>query len=218
MSKLNEERLNKAIKTILDTSSDPKTKKKFLESIELQVRLKNYDEKKDKKFNGVFRLPHVARPKLVVAVVADKEHAEEAKANNIPYIDVEGLQKFNKDKKQIRKWVHQYDTLVGSPTLVQELTKLTGPTLNKMNKFPTPVNHNEPLTKQIDDVRSTIRFQLKKEMGFNCAVGNVGLKEEQLKENITFALNSLVGLLKKGWQNIGAVHIKTSMGKPIQIL
>eukprot|EP01121_Diplochlamys_sp_Union-15-3_P008605 TRINITY_DN229_c0_g2_i1.p1 TRINITY_DN229_c0_g2~~TRINITY_DN229_c0_g2_i1.p1 ORF type:complete len:219 (-),score=43.79 TRINITY_DN229_c0_g2_i1:16-672(-) len=218
MSKLNEERLNKAIKTILDTSSDPKTKKKFLESIELQVRLKNYDEKKDKKFNGVFRLPHVARPKLVVAVVADKEHAEEAKANNIPYIDVEGLQTFNKDKKLIRKWVHQYDTLVGSPSLVQELTKLTGPTLNKMNRFPTPVNHNDTLTKQIDDVRSTIRFQLKKEMGFNLAVGNIGLSADQLYENILFALNSLVGLLKKGWQNVGAVHLKSSMGKPIQVL
>ena len=35
--------------------------------------------------------------------MANAAHIEEATANNIPYIDVEGLKAFNKDKNKIKK-------------------------------------------------------------------------------------------------------------------
>ena len=38
--------------------------RKFTESIELQIGLKNYDPQKDKRFSGSVRLPYVPRPKL----------------------------------------------------------------------------------------------------------------------------------------------------------
>eukprot|EP01120_Amphizonella_sp_Union-15-10_P008611 TRINITY_DN312_c0_g1_i1.p1 TRINITY_DN312_c0_g1~~TRINITY_DN312_c0_g1_i1.p1 ORF type:complete len:219 (+),score=49.47 TRINITY_DN312_c0_g1_i1:98-754(+) len=217
MSKLNKELLNEGITKVLAYSTDKKTKKHFLESVELQVRLKNYDPQRDKRFNGSFRLPHICRPKLRICVVGDQQHVDEAIAGNFSYIDVEGLKKFNKNKKLIKKWAHQYNSLLASSQLVRQIPKILGPTLNKMNKFPAPIGHDEPLAVKISDVRATVKFQLKKELGMNVAVGNVGMKPEELKQNISTALNHLIGLLKKGWQNIKTVHIKSTMGKPHQI-
>ena len=47
-----------------------------------------------------------------------------------------------------------------------------------------------------------------------CQVGNVDMTEEQLMENIRLAMNFLVSLLKKHWQNVKSLHIKSTMGKP----
>jgi large subunit ribosomal protein L10Ae len=46
------------------------------------------------------------------------------------------------------------------------------------------------------------------------AVGNVGMTQEQLVANIMLAINYLVSLLKKGWQNIASLTLKATMSPP----
>lgn len=46
------------------------------------------------------------------------------------------------------------------------------------------------------------------------AIGNVGMDTEELVGNIMLAINYLVSLLKKGWQNVGSLTIKASMSPP----
>ena len=44
-----------------------KTKqRKFTETVELQIGLKNYDPQKDKRFSGVVKLPYTPRPSMKV--------------------------------------------------------------------------------------------------------------------------------------------------------
>ena len=45
------------------------------------------------------------------------------------------------------------------------------------------------------------------------AVGNVSMNEEDLAANVHLAVNFLVSLLKKNWQNVRALYIKSTMGK-----
>lgn len=81
-------------------------------------------------------------------------------------------------------------------------------------KFPTPVSHADDLSGKITDVKSTIKFQLKKVLCMGVAVGNVEMEQEQLIANIMMSINYLVSLLKKGWQNVGSLVIKASMSPP----
>lgn len=43
-------------------------------------------------------------------------------------------------------------------------------------------------------------------------VGHVAMNADELYSNITLSINFLVSLLKKNWQNVRALYIKTSMG------
>ena len=43
------------------------------------------------------------------------------------------------------------------------------------------------------------------------------MSEEELVANVMMSTNYLVSLLKKGWQNVGSVFLKSSMGKPIRL-
>ena len=40
--------------------------RKFTETVELQVGLKNYDPQKDKRFSGTVKLPYTPRPQMKV--------------------------------------------------------------------------------------------------------------------------------------------------------
>jgi len=209
-------RWNKAIKDILVYSSQTK-KRNFVESVELQVGLKNIDVVREKKFNGAVVLPHKIKTKMTFIIIGDQKHCDEAQAKGIPYIDSAGLTKFKKDKKKIKKWAKTYDCLLASDSLVRQIPRIAGPQLNKMGKFPSPASHEADLLEKIDELHRTVRFQMKKVLCLGTAVGTVVLAEPQVATNITLAINTLISLLKKGWQNIKSVHIKSTMGPAIRI-
>lgn len=51
-------------------------------------------------------------------------------------------------------------------------------------KFPTPVSHSEDLNTKITEVRSTIKFQLKKVLCLGVAVGHVQMTDDQVLANV----------------------------------
>ncbi len=77
--------------------------RKFQETIELQIGLKNYDPQKDKRFSGTVRLPFVPRPRMKVCVLGDVKHCEQAGAIGVDAKGVEDLKKLNKNKKLVKK-------------------------------------------------------------------------------------------------------------------
>lgn len=193
--------------------------RKFKESVELQISLKDYDPAKDKRFVGTVRLPNVPREALKMCIIADAAHEDEVKKGNLDIAvqTLDGLKKFNKNKKETKKWAKQYSLLLASDSVLKKVP-VFAPILNRIGRFPTQVTHKESLAAKITDMRASVKFQLKKVTCMNCAVGNIEMTNEELRSNIMMALNFLASLLKKGWHNIKTVVIKTTMGKPIKLM
>lgn len=72
----------------------------------------------------------------------------------------------------------------------------------------------EDFLAKLQDVKSTIKFQLKKVLTLAVAIGNVSMTADELVANLMLAINYLVSLLKKGWQNVGSLVIKSTMSPP----
>ena len=89
--------------------------------------------------------------------------------------------------------------------------------MNRAGKFPLAVSATESLTEKVEEVQSTIKFQLKKVLCLGTCIGHVEMNDEDLRKNINLSVNFLVSLLKKNWQNLKSVYIKTTMGKPVRI-
>jgi large subunit ribosomal protein L10Ae len=107
--------------------------------------------------------------------------------------------------------------------------------LSSAGKFPTPISHSEDLSNKLIEVRSTIKFQLKKVLCLGVAVGHVQMSDDQVLGNVMLSMhqvfivykimlishpegiNFLVSLLKKNWQNVKSLHIKATMGKPVRL-
>lgn len=53
------------VEQLLNYSTNEK-KRNFLETVELQIGLKNYDPQRDKRFSGTIKLPSVPRPGMAI--------------------------------------------------------------------------------------------------------------------------------------------------------
>ncbi|XP_067947919.1 large ribosomal subunit protein uL1-like [Watersipora subatra] len=212
MSKIQRDQLREHVDTILQRSKDKP--RKFTETVELQVTLKNYDPQRDKRFSGTVKLKHTPRPKLRLCLIGDLKHTNEAEAANldIDTKNLDDLKKLNKDKKLVKKLAKKYDAFLASDTVIKTIPRVLGPGLNKAGKFPTVVSGSEKVEQKMDEVKATIKFQMKKVLCLAVAVGHVKMEREELVANINMAVNFLVSLLKKNWQNVRSLYIKTTMG------
>jgi hypothetical protein len=107
-------------------------KRNFLETIELQVALKNFDPSKDKRFTGVVRLPIAPKKKFTVCIIGDAKDCERAKVAGIPSMTQDDLKKLKKDKKLVKQLANKYDCFLASSTLIRLIPRLLGPGLNKV--------------------------------------------------------------------------------------
>ncbi|EPS71656.1 ribosomal protein, partial [Genlisea aurea] len=214
-SKLQAKFVRDSIAEILADSKE--NKRNFTETIELQIGLKNYDTQKDKRFSGSVKLPHIPRPKMKVCMLGDAQHVEEAEKIGLESMDVEALKKLNKNKKLVKKLAKKYHAFLASEAVIKQIPRLLGPGLNKAGKFPTLVSHQESLESKVNDTKATVKFQLKKVLCMGIAVGNVDMEEKQIFQNVQMSVNFLVSLLKKNWQNVKCLYLKSTMGKPRRI-
>jgi len=227
MSKLNSQILDKAVTDILAFSSGetikkggdevPGKKRNFTETVELQISLKNYDPQRDKRFSGTFRLPTVPRPNLKPCMLGNAAHCEQAERIGVDKMDVDDLKKLNKNKKLVKKLAKKYDFFLASDNMIKQIPRLLGPGLTKAGKFPTLLSSGEDMQEKINEMKCTIKFQMKKVMCLNVAVGNVDMTKQEIIVNTQLAGNFLASLLKKQWQNIGSMYLKSTMGPSIQI-
>lgn len=145
----------------------------------------------------ICRLRTLPRPKFSVCVLGDQQHCDEAKAADLPHMDIEALKKLNKNKKLVKKLgakilyntylncgdlktrgfvtialvsisslAKKYDAFLASESLIKQIPRILGPGLNKAGKFPSLLTHNENMTTKVDEVKSTIKFQMKKVRSF----------------------------------------------------
>ncbi|KAF0309250.1 60S ribosomal protein L10a-2 [Amphibalanus amphitrite] len=189
-------------------------KRKFRETVELQIGLKNYDPQKDKRFSGTVKLRNMPRPSMKVCILGDQLHCDEAQANNLPFMDVEALKKLNKNKKLVKKLAKKYDAFLASESIIKQIPRILGPGLNKAGKFPGLLTHQDSMTGKVDEIKSTIKFQMKKVLCLSVVLGHVEMTPDELVINTHMAINFLVSLLKKHWQNVRSLHVKSTMGPP----
>jgi large subunit ribosomal protein L10Ae len=113
-SKLSASSVRGSIKELLADANGEK-KRNFVETIELQIGLKNYDPQRDKRFSGtvkfavflfllrsgltfaVYRLPNVPRPRMSICILADAADIDRAKQIELEYMSVDDLKKYGCD-------------------------------------------------------------------------------------------------------------------------
>lgn len=210
MSKLNVDLLKSSIATVLEKAQEKP--RKFVETVELQVGLKDYDTQRDKRFSGTVRLQHIPRPRMKICVLGDAVHCEQAQKQDMPFKSVDDLKKLNKNKKMVKKLARSFDAFLASQALIPQIPRLLGPGLNKAGKFPTMVTHSDDIGEKANDIRATVKFQLKKVLCMGVAIGNVSMTPDEIRQNSLMSINFLVSLLKKNWNNVKSLHIKSTMG------
>merc|ERR1712130_820615 len=117
-SLLEQEAVESIVTQLLDASQ--RNPRKFVETIELQIVLRDYDPSRDRRFRGTTQLPHPTRYRSPrVCIIADEIHYEEAMRLRIDNITKEEIASFRRNRKFIKKWMKQYEHLLTSSDMIR---------------------------------------------------------------------------------------------------
>jgi len=209
-------------KTILESVKEAKNKtekRKFVQSVELVINLRDIDMKKpESKIQELIELPYPIGKQIKVCVIASGELASKAKkAGADLVIERSELEALAGDKKRQKSLVKTYESFIAEAPLMPTVGRVLGAVLGPKGRMPTPVVPTANIADIIEKQRKTVLVRLRGQPLLQCRIGTEDMPDEHIAENIQVIIRRLEPKLKRGLKNIRSMVIKAAMGPPIEI-
>jgi large subunit ribosomal protein L1 len=205
-------------KAIAELKNHPK--RKFAQSYDLIINLKNLDVKVNP-VDFFVTMPHDKGRQVKIACFCDQQLADNAEKNcDLVIKEVDFVK--HKDKKDLKKMAEEYDYFIAQANLMAAVATNFGKVLGTKGKMPNPKlgcvvpgNANlEPLKKKL---ASTVRLVAKKATNLQCLVGKEDQSDEDIIENVLAVYQAVLKQVPNETQNIKNATLKLTMSKPVKI-
>ena len=161
-------------------------RRKFLESVDVAVRLGIDPKKSDQNVRGSVTLPNSLGKEVKVAVFVGADKADEAKSAGADFVGSEDLiEKYSKDPID-------FDVAITTPSMMKEVSKLAkilGPKDSPKPKSGTVTENIEKAVKDIKHGQS--RFKADKDGTIHGTVANIDMDQSQITENLELFIAEL---------------------------
>jgi large subunit ribosomal protein L1 len=195
-------------------------KRKFTESVDLVVNLKNIDLSQPKnRITESIVLPKGRGKATKIGVFAKGDLAIKSQSGGADLvISPEDIDKMSGDKKLIRSTTRDIDFFVAEAPLMPSIGKSFGPILGPKGKMPDPIPSSADPTPLINRLKRTVKVRSKDKPTFHALVGNLSMSVEDIAANIEALLSTVESKLDNGTQNIASVYVKTTMGPAVRLM
>jgi large subunit ribosomal protein L1 len=188
---------------------------KFVESVDIAVRLGVDPKKADQAIRGTVALPHGIGKEVRVLVLARPPKDEEAKAAGAEYA---GLAEYI---AKIQGGWADVDVIVAAPDVMGEVGKL-GKVLGPRGLMPNPKSGTvtADVAKAVKEVKAgKIEFRVDKAGILHASIGKASFEPRMLVENIHAFLNTVVRLKPASAKGtyIRSIHLSSTMGPGVSI-
>lgn len=188
---------------------------KFDETVEVAVNLGVDPRKSDQVVRGATVLPRGAGKTVKVAVFAQGDKAEDARAANAEYVGMQDL------AERIQAGLMDFDVAIATPDampIVGRLGKLLGP--RGLMPNPKVGTVTQDVTQAVQNAKAgQVRYRTDKNGIIHCGIGKTSFAADDLKEN----LNSLLTDLNKAKPGsakgiyLKKISLSTTMGPGIAV-
>lgn len=196
--------------------SEDHTKRKFQQSFELVLKLKDIDVKKaDLNINEVIFLPNKLSDLAKVCVFAVGDNALRAqKAGADRVIEAAELDTLASEKRNAKKLAREYQFFLADTGLMPKIGRVLGPYLGPKGRMPTPVPPNAPLESMLTRYRTAVRVKSRGSLSVAGKVGDESLDDSKVADNALAVITQVEKKLPNGEKNIQSLIVKKTMGKP----
>ncbi len=196
-------KLDEAIKKVRDGE-----KRKFTQTIDLIVNIRNIDLKKpENKFSKDVLLPHGRGKDVSVCIISDNIK------DGIGKIEVE---EFSRNKSAAKQFAKKHDFFLCEAPLMPLVGKILGRYLGPKGKMPKLLPPGKDPKSIIDETKKSVRIGLRDAPTIQVAVGSEDMRDGQVKDNVEKVLEEVKKSLPAKAQ-IKNAYIKTTMGRPVKI-
>lgn len=203
-----------AVKKVLDSSP----KRKFRESVDLAINLKEIDLSIPKnRIDEDVILPNGRGTDVRVAVFGSGELAMKAKAAADAVFEPAQLNDLAGKKREARRVASRFHFFIAEAPMMITIGKVLGKYLGPRGKMPRPIPQLADPAPLIGNLKKTVKIRSRDRRTFHAPVGTREMKPEAVAENIEAVLKRVEGKLARGRYNIAAAYIKTTMGSSVRI-
>lgn len=188
---------------------------KFVESVDIAVRLGVDPKKADQAVRGTVALPHGIGREVRVLVMARPPRDEEAKAAGA---DHAGLAEY---VAKIQGGWADIDVIIATPDVMGEVGKL-GKILGPRGLMPNPKSGTvtQDVAKAVKEVKAgKIEFRVDKAGILHASVGKANFEPKALADNIVAFLNAVNRLRPPSAKGtyVKSIHLSSTMGPGVEI-
>jgi len=187
---------------------------KFVESVDLAVRLGIDPRKSDQNVRGLTSLPHGTGKVKKVAVLAKGDLAKDAEAAGADFVGDEDL------IKKVQEGFKDFDVMIAAEDMAPQIGKIgrmLGPkTPNKRNG--TVTNNISTAVKEIK-AATRVEYRADKAGVVHLQVGKVNFTDDQIRENMNVAINALLKAKPASAKGryVVSVTLSSTMGPGVSI-
>lgn len=186
-------------------------KRRFKQSLELIIVLKDVDVKELKNSISLITLPYFNDSKVVVFSEIKRSDI------NAESISLKEIETISQNKRLAKKLARSFDFSLAETKLIPVIGKLLGKFLAPLGKMPIPITDEKKLNENIEKLKKSRKINLKQNQ-IQVKIGKEDMKLEELFENAKSVINQIVSVLPNGEKNIKKIYVKLTMSKPIRVI
>jgi large subunit ribosomal protein L1 len=207
--------INKAVVTALESAPE----RKFKESVDITVNLRNIDMSQPKnRIDETILLPH-SLDNVKIAVLGKGDITTQAKEVNVDLIiGPEEIERLGGEPREARKVADEYRFFLAETAMMPLVGRYLGVRLGPRGRMPMPVPQGMDIRPIVQRLRSSVKIRTKDKKVFHTKVGTSGMDTEQIAENIDTVLRRVESVLESGSMNIHSVYVKTTMGPAVRVI
>jgi large subunit ribosomal protein L1 len=190
-------------------------KRKFQQSFELILRLKDIDVKKsDLNINEVVFLPNKLSELAKVCVFASGDNAVRAQRAGADRVIESGeLDRLASEKRSAKKLAREYQFFLADTSLMPKIGKILGQFLGPKGRMPAPVPPAAPIEAMLTRYRTAVRVKARGSLSVSGKIGDESLDDSKVAENALAVIGQVEKKLPNGEKNIDSLLVKKTMGK-----
>lgn len=193
--------------------------RKFLESVELAVNLKDIDLTNPKnRLQEEIILPNGRGKQIKVGIFGSSEMAVKAKGLADVIIQPEDLETLASNKSKAKKFAGTADYYLAEAPLMPTIGKRLGVVLAPRGKMPKPIPPGSDPKAAIEKLRNSVTVRTRDRKTFHLPIGTKDMSAEKLAENLDAVLKRLLTKLERGKMNIQSAYVKTTMGPSFKVM
>ena len=199
---------------LVKKARESSTKRKFTQSAELTIVLKDIDVKKGFNLNEVVALPHRPSKQPTICVIATGDMGSKAKKAGVDRVmEPQELDRLGTNKREARKVVRAHDFFLSDTAQMATVGRSLGQFLGPKGKMPTPLPYGAPVEAIANRFRSSVRVKAKSQLNLSAKIGDEKMDDTQLAENANAVISAVEKKLPQGDKNIKNAMVKFTMGK-----
>jgi len=204
------------LKGIIRHARAESTKRRFTQSVELTVILKDIDIKRGFNLLEVVELPHRMNRNAKLCIISSGDMSTRARKVGIDkVIEQEELSRLGTNKREARKIVRSYDFFLADTSLMASVGRSLGQFLGPKGKMPSPVPYGAPIENISERYKGSVRIRSKNQLNLATKIGDETMDDGNLASNASAVLATIEKKLPQGDKNIRGIMIKFTMGKPV---